>query len=219
MRFFRSKPARDSRAAEPVPRPGQETQRLAAVRQLRLLDTAREERFDRFTRLAAAALQMPVALLSLVDEQREWFKSALGLQSLREVPRTNSFASAVLGAEGRNLIVRDAAKDRRFESHPLVAGPDGLRFYAGQSLYNGDGVRIGVLAVMDRKPRDFGPAQEQVLNDLGLLAEEYDTRARRMVGNFPQAFSHVALINSAHNLSAVHGPAEERATRSQERYR
>jgi len=174
--FFRSSPGRNS---APAPQDGaaasvppNETQRLAVVRQLRLLDTAPEERFDRFTRLAGAALQMPVALLTLVDDAREWFKSAHGIRHLQEVPRMHSFgASAVLG-DTRLFVVRDASKERRFAANPLVQGPEKIRFFAGHTLANADGVKVGMLCVMDRQPQDFPPASRQALADLAQLAEQ-----------------------------------------------
>ena len=174
--FFRSSPARntgpvaqENAAAPPSP---SETQRLAVVRRLRLLDTAPEERFDRFTRLASAALRMPIALLTLVDGAREWFKSVHGLRPVQEVPRMHSFgAFAVLG-DSRIMVIRDASKDRRFSAHPLVQGPEKIRFFAGHVLANADGVKVGMLCVMDRQPQDFPPASQQALTDLAQLAEQ-----------------------------------------------
>jgi PAS domain S-box-containing protein len=174
--FFRFSSTRSSVPVTPedaeTPSASNETQRLAVVRQLRLLDTAPEERFDRFTRLASAALGMPIALLTLVDGAREWFKSAHGLRRVQEVPRLHSFgAYAVLG-NSRLLVIRDASRDRRFVANPLVEGPEKIRFFAGHSLANADGVRVGVLCVMDRQPRDFSEANRQALADLAQLAEQ-----------------------------------------------
>src|ERR1700727_2890899 len=122
--FFRSSPARNAgpvkqgnAAAPPSP---SETQRVAVVRQLRLLDTAPEERFDRFTRLASAALGMPIALLTLVDGTREWFKSAHGLRRVNEAPRLHSFGAYAVMGNSRLLVVRDASRDRRYLENPLV---------------------------------------------------------------------------------------------------
>ncbi len=129
----REKTASAAPGGTSTPPPAREAQRLAAVFQLRLLDTAPEERFDRFTRLAGAALQMPVAIVSLVDDTREWLKSSHGLHGLREIPRDNCFAIHVLASEAQPVIVRDASKDRRFAQHPLVQGPEHLRFFAGQA--------------------------------------------------------------------------------------
>jgi PAS domain S-box-containing protein len=174
--FFRSLPARNAlpviQEDAAAPLPPNEAQRLAVVRQLRLLDTAPEERFDRFTRLACAALRMPIALLTLMDGSREWFKSAHGLRQVQDVPRTHSFgAHAVLG-DSRLLVVRDASKDRRFAAHPLVQGPEKIRFFAGRVLANADGIKVGLLCVMDRQPQDFPPASQQALADLAQLAEQ-----------------------------------------------
>jgi PAS domain S-box-containing protein len=176
--FFRSSPARHAVAVPQAredatgPFSPNETQRLTVVRQLRLLDTAPEERFDRFTRLAGAALRMPIALLTLMDGAREWFKSAYGLRQMQEVPRSHSFgAYAVLG-DSRLLVIRDASKDRRFAAHPLVQGAEKVRFFAGHVLKNADGVPLGTLCVMDRQPQDFPPASRRALADLAQLAEQ-----------------------------------------------
>jgi PAS domain S-box-containing protein len=174
--FFRSSPARNgvqvTQGDSAGSIPPNEAQRLAVVRQLRLLDTAPEERFDRFTRLAGAALGMPVALLTLVDWEREWFKSAYGTRQGQVVPRLHSFGAYAVAGDARVFVVRDAAKDRRFAAHPLVQGAEKIRFFAGQVLANADGIKVGMLCVMDRQPQDFSPARQQALADLAQLAEQ-----------------------------------------------
>lgn len=132
-----------------------------------------EERFSRFTRLAAATFQAPVALLTLVEERREWFKSAFGLPGLREVPREGSFGTLIVPTDaGHALVIENALKDRRVADSPLVTGSHKLRAYAGVPLKTQDGSRVGVLCVMDRKPRTFTAHEVQMLMDLAGLAEQ-----------------------------------------------
>lgn len=149
-----------------------ESRRLAAVRASRLLDSKREERFDRLARLAALVFDVPVAAVALADAQRIWFKSIYGMPGLHETQRQGSLCDAVIMAEQRGpLVVPNAAKDKRFAAHPLVAGKGGIRFYAGYPLaYNG--TRIGTLCVMDRKARDFPKHLPHALADFAALVEQ-----------------------------------------------
>ncbi len=147
-----------------------EQQRLQAVRDLALLDTAAEERFDRFTRVLARSLDCPVATLSLVDRNRVWYKSVYGVQ-LQEMPRANTFCTYVLDAGGF-LMVEDAGIDAHFYSHALVSGPVGLRFMAGVPLYDSAGMAVGCLSVYDRSSRSLAESQIQTLWDLAALAEQ-----------------------------------------------
>jgi GAF domain-containing protein len=131
-------------------RPRGEVQRIAALQRLNVLDTAREERFDRITRLAAALFEVPIALISLVDTDRQWFKSAYGL-NVRETPRDESFcAHAVLSRAP--LVVPDALLDDHFAENPLVVDMPRIRFYAGHPLFVGDGSCIGTLCLIDTPP-------------------------------------------------------------------
>jgi diguanylate cyclase (GGDEF)-like protein len=141
---------------------------MATLRATGVLFTPAEERFDRITRLACQLLGTPIALVSLVADQCQWFKSAQGLDA-SETPREISFCGhAILGDE--TFVVEDANLDRRFSDNPLVTGPPHIRFYAGQPL-NVDGSRVGTLCVIDQNPRRFTPEQLQVLRDLGGLVE------------------------------------------------
>ena len=152
-----------------APLPENEAARLGALRALAVLDTPSEERFDRLTRLAAALFDVPVALVSLVDANRQWFKSCVGTE-LRETPRDVSFCShAILGNEV--LLVPDALLDPRFADNPLVTGPRHVRFYAGVPLSLADGSRVGTLCIVDRRPRQLDRPAIQLLRDLGALAE------------------------------------------------
>ncbi len=152
--------------APPAPN---EAGRLRALRGLSLLDTPAEERFDRITRLAARLFDVPIVLVSLVDDDRQWFKSRYG-DIGHQTPREQSFcAHALLGAQP--LVVADALVDDRFADNPLVTGRPRVRFYAGQPIAAPDGSRVGTLCLIDHRPRDLSRTELQVLRDLGALVE------------------------------------------------
>jgi len=122
-----------------APLPVNEEQRLAALRALCILDTPPEERFDRITRLAKKLFEVPIALITLVDAERQWFKSCQGLR-VRETPRDISFCGhAILSQEG--LVVPDTLLDERFADNPMVLGEAGIRFYAGRPCARLTGAR------------------------------------------------------------------------------
>ncbi|HRK63893.1 MAG TPA: GAF domain-containing protein, partial [Terricaulis sp.] len=121
-------------------------------------------------RLAAAALDMPIALVTLVDRDRQWFKSHQGFD-FSETPRDIGFCShAILKDEP--LIVTDALMDDRFAENPAVVGDPRVRFYAGVPLKAPDGSRVGALCIVDHKPRQLSPAQVRMLQDVARLVEE-----------------------------------------------
>lgn len=144
-----------------------ESERLATLYAYNILDTPPEEAFDRVTRLAAALSGVPVALVSLVDEHRQWFKSAFGLDA-RESPRANSFCSYAISTES-GLIVEDASADPRFANNPGVVGPPHIRFYAGIPLTVRSGHRIGTLCLLDHRPRRLPPQIRALLDDLAAM--------------------------------------------------
>jgi GAF domain-containing protein len=148
--------------------PDNEEGRIAALRALRILDTEPEERFDRVTRLAAALFDVPVAVISLVDESRQWFKSRVGLDA-KESSRDVSFcAHAVYSREP--IVVSDTFQDKRFADNPLVVDEPRIRFYAGYPLMLDDGNCIGTLCLIDVRPRTLeGPDLER-LHDLADIA-------------------------------------------------
>jgi phosphoribosyl 1,2-cyclic phosphodiesterase/DNA-binding response OmpR family regulator len=150
--------------------PQNEIERLEAVHGLGLLDTEAEERFDRHTRIAAAALDAPIALVTLVDDDRQWFKSHLGFD-FSETPRDIGFCSHAI-LEDKPLVVSDALKDDRFAENPAVVGDPRVRFYAGIPLHAADGARVGAFCIVDRKPRTLSPAQLAMLQDIARLVEE-----------------------------------------------
>jgi GAF domain-containing protein len=153
-----------------------EAKRLAVLHGYGLLDTNFEERFDRLTRLTSRMLGTPISLISLVDEDRQWFKAACGLK-IRETPRDVSFCAHAIQGSGV-FVVPDATKDERFAENPLVTGDPQIRFYAGAPLIGFKGQAIGTLCVIDRKPRkDFTAAQQQILRDLAdTLVDIFDLR-------------------------------------------
>lgn len=144
-----------------------ESERLAALRGFDVLDTPPEEAFDRVTRLAAALIGAPIALVSLVDEHRQWFKSAVGLEA-RETPRRDSFCDHAIHEEG-GLVVEDARVDPRFAGNPMVLGSPHIRFYAGMPLTIRSGHRIGTLCVLDHEPRRLDPERRRLLGDLAAM--------------------------------------------------
>jgi diguanylate cyclase (GGDEF)-like protein/PAS domain S-box-containing protein len=149
-------------------KPFSEQDRLDALDSLAVLDTPAEPRFDRFTRLATLTFGVPIALVSLVDRDRQWFKSRCGLD-VDETPRSIAFCSHAV-AQDELLVVEDALLDPRFAGNPLVTGAPHIRFYAGQPL-RCDGHAVGTLCVIDCAPRRFTQAQRQALRDLAALVE------------------------------------------------
>lgn len=154
-----------------TPLPLDEAARLAAVRSLRIVDGPAEERFDRVTRVAQRVFGVPIAMVTLVDEDREWLKSRQGLTAA-ESPRELSFSSHVLLSDGA-LVVPDARDDERFADHPWVGGPPYLRFYAGHPLKSPEGHSLGSLSIADVSPRDMSADDLRALRDLaGFVQDE-----------------------------------------------
>jgi diguanylate cyclase (GGDEF)-like protein len=151
------------------PIPSDETQRLRSLQSLRILDTNGEERFDRITRLAARLFGVPIALVSLVDQDRQWFKSKVGLDAC-ETGRDISFCGHAILSEGP-LVVTDAHRDPRFADNPLVTDAPAIRFYAGQPIHAPDGARIGTLCLIDHAPREFPEADRAQLADLAAMID------------------------------------------------
>ncbi|ENL1171738.1 sensor domain-containing diguanylate cyclase [Vibrio vulnificus] len=150
-------------------KPDNEPQRIADLHSLHILDTAAEERFDRVTRLARRLFDVPIALVSLVDEDRQWFKSCFGLDA-SETPRDISFCGhAILGND--IFVVEDACEDERFADNPLVTGTPHIRFYAGIPLMYEDRSCLGTLCIIDTKPRILSTEERLDLADLAKMAE------------------------------------------------
>lgn len=148
----------------PAAIPANEPQRLQALSSYSILDTPPEQAFDDFTHLVSQWLEVPIALISLVDENRQWFKSKVGLDAC-ETPRDWAFCGhAILSPDV--MVVEDAAQDPRFAGNPLVTGEPHLRFYAGCPLITPEGLALGTLCIIDRKPRQLTPGQLDVLRRL-----------------------------------------------------
>ena len=145
--------------------PVNEQQRLESLRKLGILDTEAEEKFDCLTRAAALVCGMPISLVSLVDAERQWFKSNHGLGPATETPRDAAFCAHAILDDGI-FEVKDTLADPRFVDNPLVIGDPGIRFYAGAPLVLGDGAHVGTLCVIGREPSALSPTQREVLVNL-----------------------------------------------------
>ncbi|MBS0661046.1 MAG: GAF domain-containing protein [Verrucomicrobia bacterium] len=153
------------------PLPANEARRVEALRKHRLLDTAPEREFDDFARLAALVCDTPIALVNLVDAERQFSKARIGLDIV-QTPREQAFCSYTILSDGQ-LEVPDATKDERFAGNPLVTSEPHIRFYLGSPLLDHEGFALGSLCVIDRKPRALSAAQREGLE---ALARQFSAR-------------------------------------------
>ena len=145
-----------------------ESERLKALAATSLLDSESEERFNRLVRLASNALGTEVALISLLDEERQWFKAKLGVDA-SQTSREHAFCHHAIQKPNEVMVVSDASQDTRFRDNPLVTGGPNIAFYAGAPLVTKSGHALGTLCVIDSKPREnFGVQDQQILRDLAL---------------------------------------------------
>jgi len=149
--------------------PQNEVSRVASLHDLNILDTAAEERFDRLTRLARKMFSVPIAVVSLVDTNRQWFKSCMGLDATGTGRDVSFCGHAILQDE--ILVIPNALADERFHDNPLVTGEPNIRFYAGCPLRLGNGEKVGTLCIIDREAREFGEDDKALLRDLAQMAE------------------------------------------------
>ncbi|ABE56315.1 diguanylate cyclase with GAF sensor [Shewanella denitrificans OS217] len=150
--------------------PANEAERLHALRTLQILDTSDEERFDRVTRMAKRMFGVQISLVSLVDENRQWFKSKQGLDA-EETSREISFCGHAINQDGL-FIIPDTNEDARFADNPLVTDAPNIRFYAGYPLKLRHGINLGTLCLIDSKPKILDSEDRQLLNDLGAMIEQ-----------------------------------------------
>lgn len=144
--------------------PTREVARLEALRQYKILDTPAEQSYDDITALAAFICNVPIALISLIDANRQWFKSKVGI-NIDETSRDVSFCAHAILSESI-MIINDTHHDERFDDNPLVIWAPSIRFYAGVPLLTPDGYRLGTLCVIDRKPRELSEYQVKTLEAL-----------------------------------------------------
>lgn len=167
-----------------------EQRRLRKLRELGILDTFPEEAYDDITFLAAQIAQTPMALITLLDEHRQWFKSKVGID-VDETPRDHAFCARAVLKPHELMVVRDAARDPRFADNPLVKGSPSIRFYAGAPLVCEDGSALGTLCVIDVKPRTLTELQETALRVLArqvmaqLALREALAQVKRLQGMLP----------------------------------
>ncbi len=155
----------------PAPIPPNEKERLAAVLELKILNTKREERFDRITKMVLERFNVPISTISILDADREWYKSCQGLDA-KEGPRSTSFCGHII-SQNYIFVIEDTLLDPRFADNPQVTGKPYVRFYAGMALRNKkNDLTVGVLCLKDTKPRKFSKQDILDLKKLAELAEE-----------------------------------------------
>ncbi|MGI9040132.1 MAG: GAF domain-containing protein [Gemmatimonadales bacterium] len=166
-----------------------EAERLAALHGYEILDTPPDGAFDRVTALAARYFQVPVAIVSLVDEDRIWFKSRQGLEA-NQIPRSPGLCASVILSDSA-YVVCNALEDPRTLANPLVAGELGVRFYAAAPLITHDGYRLGTMNIIDFKPREFDAEGERTLHEFaGLVMDQMEVRlaARKTIATLTRFF-------------------------------
>ena len=176
-----------------APLPENEAARLESLHRYAILDTLPEQEFDDLSRLAALICGTPIALVSLVDENRQWFKAKVGLEDTETVRDVAFCAHAILGAGV--MVVPDALADERFRSNPLVADKPNVRFYAGAPLRTPEGHALGTLCVIDRVPRELSENQLEALKALSRLVVN-ELELRRSVGDLSKAVRERRLVES-----------------------
>ncbi len=176
-----------------APRPENDVSRIEALRRYQILDTAPEKAFNDIIELASFICRTPIAFMSLVAEDRQWFKAAKGIQ-IAETPRDDAFCAHTI-MKPEVLIVEDASQDHRFAENPLVKGHPGFRFYAGAPLITRDGHALGSLCAVDTKPHHLGEGQICALEAL----------ARTVVSELELRRVSKELQDAAVKIKTLHG--------------
>lgn len=158
-------PKADQPEHQGAPTPFNEDQRLEALKSYRVLDSSPEQAYDDLTTLASAICKAPIALISLIDRDRQWFKARVGLDAA-QTPRELAFCAHAILQPDYVFEVPDAQLDPRFSSNPLVTGDPNIRFYAGAPLVSADGMPIGTICVIDRMPRALADEERKALQSL-----------------------------------------------------
>jgi GAF domain-containing protein len=175
-----------------VEKPANETKRIEALNRYNILDTPPDGSFDRITKLAATIFDVPIAIISLVDTERIWFKSAHGL-TVNQIDRVPGLcASAILSSDV--YVIGDACKDPRSLANPLVAGEFGLRFYAAAPLQTEDQCNLGTLCIIDKTPRSLTEKEQKILKELAdVVMDEMELRLslRNTVANVKKLTSDI----------------------------
>jgi PAS domain S-box-containing protein len=199
-----------------APLPANETQRLDALREIGILDTPPERAYDELSELAAYICQTPVALVSLVDDKRQWFKSRVGWTAA-ETPREVAFCAHAILQPDDLMVVPNASTDERFANNPLVTSPPGIRFYAGAPLVTAEGHALGTLCVIDHQPRELTAEQARALRALShqIVAQ---LRLRQQVAQQDQINSELARANEALREVIAHQQRTEQALRESEQW-
>ena len=162
--------------------PPNDDKRIETLRSYAVLDTPKEESFDALTRLAARLFGVSIALVSLVDKDRQWFKSSHGLDA-EQTPRDQAFCTYAI-MENEPLVVLDATLDERFSDNPLVTGAPGIRFYAGAPLISPENFRLGTFCIIDLKPREnfYGFERNHLIDFASTTVDILEMRKRVIAG-------------------------------------
>ena len=188
-----------------------EERRLQALRAYRLLDTPPEAAFDQLSHLATRVADTPISLITLVDERRQWFKSAQGMNGMRETPREQALCAYALDAS-KPLIVEDAQADDRFVDNPLVTGAPNIRYYAGIPLEVEPGVVLGTLCVIDREPRTLTDEQIDMLASVrDVVVSQMQLRRRALESEAAPGLVHMCAW--CHNIQLADGSSTETSRR------